>query len=526
MSQQIEAGYPLFTDLKGHALDLGYIWIGVAGLDPETNPTVVYWDEALTTPALQPVRTISGLPSRQGTPANLYINTAYSIKVKTRKRETVYTELNKPTPVLSELANTSDVLKGDALIGVKQSLPGSVARTQHSKNADVISVLDLGILNDGTDQTYELLDLFTANAGFRGSWHIPYGTVFNLETVYAASPVGLTLNDESSVNWGQPPSYQNKFSNIYSKDDVDDDMGFMVSSGHHPAILINNFGTSGTTSATVRRSTVVFGAGYRGGDPISGFFQQQYRDTDTGEWIMSYRLQTSGNAAVAPEWDNGVAVTTGDYALTTADRVYKATTTGTTGDTEPTHTSGTASDGGVTWLYISDFILDSTRHWWLEGGEYAQWGAKTRLLQTNITGNRSHWIGVGYEGGSYANDIAWRDVSRGTDVLRVSDSKGLQFNTLMSCNFKSLSGATPTLNGSFGYVNNGVATNMTNMLIPSPQTDAYVTLLFANGNTTLVHGATLQLKGAANVTVPGNGIMRFLKYQGHSSSWLEMSRSF
>jgi len=44
--------------------------------------------------------------------------------------------------VRSDLANTSDAAKGDALIGVKSTLAGGVARTQHEKNADYLSAFD------------------------------------------------------------------------------------------------------------------------------------------------------------------------------------------------------------------------------------------------------------------------------------------------------------------------------------------------------------------------------------------------
>jgi hypothetical protein len=42
----------------------------------------------------------------------------------------------------ADLASTSDVAKGDALMGVKLAATGSVARTQHDKNSDLISALD------------------------------------------------------------------------------------------------------------------------------------------------------------------------------------------------------------------------------------------------------------------------------------------------------------------------------------------------------------------------------------------------
>lgn len=43
-----------------------------------------------------------------------------------------------------------------------------------------------------------------------------------------------------------------------------------------------------------------------------------------------------------------------DYCIS-GNYIYKATTAGTTGETAPTHTSSTASDGGVTWEYVIDW---------------------------------------------------------------------------------------------------------------------------------------------------------------------------
>lgn len=59
-----------------------------------------------------------------------------------------------PNPVLPDFANTADPTKGDALVGVKQPFAGAVARTQHDKNAETISIKDFGVVGDGvTDDT-------------------------------------------------------------------------------------------------------------------------------------------------------------------------------------------------------------------------------------------------------------------------------------------------------------------------------------------------------------------------------------
>lgn len=44
----------------------------------------------------------------------------------------------------ADMINTTDVAKGDALIGVKSTLTGAVATTQHAKNADTLSITDFG----------------------------------------------------------------------------------------------------------------------------------------------------------------------------------------------------------------------------------------------------------------------------------------------------------------------------------------------------------------------------------------------
>jgi len=86
--------FPIFTDIDGQPLENGYIWIGTANLNPQTNPINVYWDAALTISAAQPIRTLGGYPSNSGTPARIYVNADYSIRVMNRNGSTIYSSLN------------------------------------------------------------------------------------------------------------------------------------------------------------------------------------------------------------------------------------------------------------------------------------------------------------------------------------------------------------------------------------------------------------------------------------------------
>jgi hypothetical protein len=90
----IQPPYPAFAGADGLPLENGYIWIGTVNLNPQVNPIAVYWDAALTIPAVQPIRTLNGYPGYQGTPARFYSATDYSIQVLDSKGSVVYTSLN------------------------------------------------------------------------------------------------------------------------------------------------------------------------------------------------------------------------------------------------------------------------------------------------------------------------------------------------------------------------------------------------------------------------------------------------
>lgn len=91
---EVRQPYPAFVDADGQPLENGYIWIGAVNLSPQANPIAVYWDDAQTIPAQQPIRTLNGYPSWNGTPARFYVTDDYSIQVLDSKGSVVYTSLN------------------------------------------------------------------------------------------------------------------------------------------------------------------------------------------------------------------------------------------------------------------------------------------------------------------------------------------------------------------------------------------------------------------------------------------------
>jgi hypothetical protein len=94
MNVQVKPPFIVLPDVDGNPIDAGSVYIGEAGLDPEVNPISVYWDDALTIPAAQPIATINGFLSRAGSPANAFIATDYSITVRNKNGSLVYTSLS------------------------------------------------------------------------------------------------------------------------------------------------------------------------------------------------------------------------------------------------------------------------------------------------------------------------------------------------------------------------------------------------------------------------------------------------
>lgn len=124
MSVIVTQPFLLFYDRAGEPLENGYIYIGAPGTNPETNPITVYWDASLTTTAAQPIRTLAGYPSRNGSPSQLLVNqSSYSILVKDKTGALVYSNLN----VSTDEAETPETVQDVAAL---RALTSSMLATQ------------------------------------------------------------------------------------------------------------------------------------------------------------------------------------------------------------------------------------------------------------------------------------------------------------------------------------------------------------------------------------------------------------
>jgi hypothetical protein len=140
---QLAPPYPIFTDKNGDPLDAGYLYFGTANQNPETNPITVYFDNALTQPAAQPIRTINGYPSRNGSPAAIYTDQYFSVTVRNKKNELV---IYAPSGY-GITPGTSVSFSNQ--ITYNEGSTGAIDRTLTSRLQDYVSVKDFGAVGDG-----------------------------------------------------------------------------------------------------------------------------------------------------------------------------------------------------------------------------------------------------------------------------------------------------------------------------------------------------------------------------------------
>lgn len=151
MSTSVLTPFPLFYDADGVPLEEGYIYVGIAGLNPETSPQLVYWDSALTIIAPQPIRTLNGYPSNSGTPGMIYTATTnFSVTVKTKASVTVYSTLSNTYAsnlgTMSTQNANAVAITGGTITGLSAPLPVASGGTGGSTQAAARTGLGLGTM--------------------------------------------------------------------------------------------------------------------------------------------------------------------------------------------------------------------------------------------------------------------------------------------------------------------------------------------------------------------------------------------
>lgn len=159
---KVENPIPLFADKSGAPLNNGSIFIGEVNLNPIANQIPVFWDSALTQPVPQPIKTINGYFSRNGAPANIYVDGRFSISVYTTKGELVYYEKDSQAGGAFEVLKVFEGQNGASLIGFVQSGNGAVPRTVQDELRDHVNIKQFGGIGDNA--TNNALAFYNADA--------------------------------------------------------------------------------------------------------------------------------------------------------------------------------------------------------------------------------------------------------------------------------------------------------------------------------------------------------------------------
>lgn len=194
---EIVAPFQQFFDTSGRPLANGAIYIGTANLDAQTNPIAVYWDEALTIPAPQPIRTLNGYPVWNGAPARLYANVAdYSITVRNAQNRLIYSAADVTSALLFSDPN------GSSLVGFINNGTGAVARTAQDKMRDFVHIKDFGAVGDGVVDDGPAIQRaidYVLSQGISGSVYLGAGALKVTSTInVVASGPGVLLVGNSA----------------------------------------------------------------------------------------------------------------------------------------------------------------------------------------------------------------------------------------------------------------------------------------------------------------------------------------
>lgn len=196
MANKLQQQYPQFFELSGIALNDGYVYIGVEGLDPITNPVQIYLDTDLTVPIAQPLRTTGGYIYYNGSPVSIYMSEpSYSITVKNSIGLLIYTILSNNAFSSPSSLNTIDELliyEGSGSVLVENILRGGIFVSKTAieidpytkalytvDNGRVFPKVDGGFWARVWDGIYAIPEWYDAKGDWNGTTGTDDSAVFN-----------------------------------------------------------------------------------------------------------------------------------------------------------------------------------------------------------------------------------------------------------------------------------------------------------------------------------------------------------
>lgn len=210
MAKEITAPYKSFFEADGSPLESGYIYIGEANQNPEAVPITTYWDENLTIPAAQPIRTIGGYPSRSGTPGKLFASSDYSITVKNKNSVLIYTLPSQPLREVTDLIYSADNI--EELLSMDVSLETVNVKGYYAENDGGGDIFNYDVSQAATNNGGTIIDGWVRqyNDSIKVEWFGIKGDGTTDNTSLYSSMIS-GLNEGTMIEWDGSKSYKGDF---------------------------------------------------------------------------------------------------------------------------------------------------------------------------------------------------------------------------------------------------------------------------------------------------------------------------
>lgn len=310
--KQISAPLPLFVDRAGDPLDAGYIYVGVANQNPQTNPIPLFWDEAGTQPAAQPLRTAGGRIVNGVTPARVYTASEdYSMNIRDKNNVLVFSVLDVDgvSTLVTDLADSSDKDKGAGQVGFNWSLTYDELTAGYGTQtaASAVNVLRYippsewaGILSYA--YTYDCTTAINTALAAHDDVYLPKG---GYRTTGAINVTRSTINLHGAAKYGSiiRADHTGNAINIATNNEPEVSRlyilrGTIAARGSRTGVGIRVFGDIAGGSSVQARVEHVRVDGFSKGLDLYGCFLSSFDDITVKRCDISYALNNNTNDSI------------------------------------------------------------------------------------------------------------------------------------------------------------------------------------------------------------------------------------
>lgn len=208
MSVEVVNPFDSYRANSGVPLDAGKLYVGVANLDPQTNPIEVFYDPDLTIAAPQPLVTSGGYVWRSGAPARIYVaERQFSMRLLTQNNQQIFysASYSAQGDVLDAVAAlntdlTTRYLAADAVLDQKIALEAATRAAVDAAEAATRAAVDAAEATARAAQDTILMDLINALANGSTKAYLTYAALNAAKASLPVNSFARVTNDPTPAN--------------------------------------------------------------------------------------------------------------------------------------------------------------------------------------------------------------------------------------------------------------------------------------------------------------------------------------